>query len=69
MPIIIKHTYSTTVEISFMGDDQWAFRQKMTGTMDGISEHVCEMLIAHKFNSADVMDANTGEIIMQVERT
>ena len=69
MAVIIKHTYFTTVEISFMGDDQYTFRQRTSGSMDDIAEHVCEMFIAHKFNAADVMDADTGEIIMQVERT
>ena len=69
MAIIIKHTYSTNVEISFIGDDQYTFRQRTSGRMDDIAEHVCEMLIAHKFNAADVMDADTGEVIMQVERT
>ena len=69
MAIIIKHTHSASVEIQFMGKDGYTFRQRITGTMDDLTEHVCDMFTEHSFTSADVYDANTGEILMQLERT
>lgn len=69
MAIIIKHTYSTNVDIVFTSEDGYCFHQKVTDTMDGIAEHVCDMFIAHKFTAADVCDDNTGELLMTIERT
>lgn len=69
MAIIIKHTYSTDVDIVFTSDDGYCFHQKVTDTMDGIAEHVCDMFAAHKFTAADVCDARTGEVLMILERT
>jgi len=69
MAIIIKHTYSTEVDIVFTSEDGYCFHQKVTDTMDGIAEHVCEMFAAHRFTAADVCDARTGEVLMILERT
>ena len=69
MAIIIKHTYSTNVDIVFSSEDGYNFHQKMIGSMDDIAEHVCDMFVAHKFTAADVCDANTGEVLMILERT
>jgi len=68
MAIIIKHTHSANVEIHFMGKDGFIFRQRMIDTMDNLTEHVCDMFNEHNFTYADVYDASTGEVLMQLER-
>jgi hypothetical protein len=37
--------------------------------MDDIAEQVCEILIKHNFAYADVCSAETGEVLMVIERT
>jgi len=40
----------------------------MIDTMDNLTEHVCDMFNEHNFTYADVYDASTGEVLMQLER-
>jgi hypothetical protein len=37
--------------------------------MDDIAEQVCEVLVKHNFAYADVCSAETGEVLMVIERT
>lgn len=70
MAINIQHTYSTHVEISFLDHaHNYALKEQTCGSMDEIAEHVCEVLVKHNFNSADVIDASTGELLLIVERS
>ena len=70
MAINIQHTYATHVEISFLDNlHNYALKEQTCGSMDEIAEHACEVLVKHSFNSADVIDASTGELLLIVERT
>ena len=65
MAINIRHTYSTHVEIILDG----IFRYGATGDLDEIAEIACEYLVKHNFSIADVISAETGELLMVIERT
>lgn len=69
MAINIKHTYSTHVEIIFYSNEGLTLRCRDCGTMDDIAEQICEILVKHNFVSADICSAETGEILMIIERT
>ncbi|MBQ2176439.1 MAG: hypothetical protein II453_15720 [Alphaproteobacteria bacterium] len=75
MAINIYHTYTTDVEILYYVSDEnedkmpYHLDERMVGTMDDIAEHVCVNLVQHKFVSADVCSAETGEVLMIIERT
>ena len=66
--ITIEHTYCTHVEIDYRSNDDY-MGEAMCADMDTIAEHVCEMLVAHNFTTADVCDANTGEVLMIITRS
>jgi len=71
MSINIHHTYSAHVEIIYYpnSDDACGLHETTVGEMDDIQEHVCEILVKHNFAGADVCSAETGEVLMIVERT
>lgn len=69
MAINIHHTYNTHVEIIFYADNGVRMRANDCGMMDDISEEVCDILVKHNFTQADVCSAETGEILMIIERT
>ena len=68
--INIKHLYTTTVEISYLSRylDQCLKETRVGEDMDEIAEHCCEVVVKHNFLSAFVTSAETGEILMEVER-
>lgn len=63
--ITIQHTYTTHTEVIFDQD----FRMSSVGTMDDIAECVCNEMMEHKFHHADVIDAETGEVLMVIDRS
>jgi len=68
--IKIEHVYTTHVYINYYHNDEpWRLDERMVDTMDAIAEHVCEMLVKHDFTSADVCDAQTGEVLMMITRS
>lgn len=75
MVINIYHTYATDVNILYYVSDKdedkvpYYLDERMIGTMDDIAEHVCINLVKHDFVSADVCSAETGEVLMIIERT
>ena len=69
MAINIRHTYSTHVEITYYSDYSYNLRCRDCGQMDDIAEEVSEIVIKHNFAYADVCSAETGEVLMVVERT
>ena len=75
MAINIYHTYTADVEILYYVSDKdedkvpYHLDEQMVGTMDDIAEHVCITLVKHNFVSADVCSAETGEVLMIIERT
>ena len=69
MAINIQHTYCTHVEIMYTATHGAYLREATVGSMDEIQEHVCEVLIKHNFTHADVCSAETGEVLMIVDRT
>jgi hypothetical protein len=71
MAINIRHTYSTHVEIIFYpyDDSDCSLHENTCGNMDDIAEHCCEILVKHNFAGADVCSAETGEVLMVIERT
>ena len=69
MAINVRHTYSTHVEITFYADEGFTMRCNDCGQMDDIAERVCEVLVKHNFDYADICSAATGEVLMVIERT
>ena len=69
MAINIRHTYSTHVEVCYYTDGGYTLRCRDCGQMDDIAEQVCEILVKHNFSYADICSAETGEVLMVVERT
>jgi hypothetical protein len=69
MAINVHHTYSTHVSIIFYSTEGIALHCDDCGTMDDISEQASEILIKHNFDYADVCSAETGELLMIIERT
>ncbi len=69
MAINIRHTYSTHVEICYYTEGGYTLHCRICGQMDDIAEQVCEVLVKHNFAYADVCSAETGEVLMIIERT
>ena len=69
MAINIQHTYTTEVEIYYYGEDGFTCNGRDTGSMDTISERVCEVLIKHNFSRAEVCSAHTLDALMIIERS
>jgi len=70
MAINIQHTHTCGVEITYRtAESNSEFRRCSCGTMDEIAKKVTNDLISHSFDSADVCDIETGEILMIITRT
>lgn len=69
MSLHIRHTYCTHVVIYYDRDDYEDLSERLCDNMDDIAEYVCERLIKHNFSRADICSAETGEVLMVVERT
>ena len=69
MAIKIHHTYSTNVEIHYYTDNGCTLRCGDCDNMDSIAERVCEIMVKHNFDYANIISADTGEILMIIERT
>ena len=67
--ITVQHTYCTHVEIIYTANDGAGLHETTVGNMDEIMEHVCDVLVHHAFVHADVCSAETGEILMIVDRS
>jgi len=66
MAINIRRTYTTPVEISYNA----IMSQRIDDlNLDEIADVVTAHMIAHNFDWADVCSANTGEVLMTIERT
>ena len=62
--ITIQHVYTTNTTILFDHD----FCVSLCDTMDDVSEFACDKMVEHNFHHADVIDAETGEVLMIIER-
>lgn len=69
MAINIRHTYNTHVEICYYSDTGYTLRCRSCGQMDDIAEEVTEIVVRHNFEYADVCSAETGGVLMVIERT
>lgn len=69
MAIIIKHIYSTNVEIHYYTDNGQVLFCSDCGQMDDIAEEVSEIIVKHNFKYANVCSAETGKVLMIIERT
>ena len=69
MAINIHHTYNTDVNITFYADNGVRMHTNDCGMMDDIAVQVCEVLVKHNFTHADICSAETGEVLMIIERT
>lgn len=68
--INIQHVYTAFVEVIYLDKvTNCGLHESTCGTMDDIAEHVCDVLVKHNFTSADICDANTGELLMVIERS
>ena len=68
--ITIKHVYCTPTQIEYTDNTKEVrMIEYYTESMDNIAEHVCDMLVKHNFYSADVLDRNTGEMLIIIDRT
>lgn len=69
MAINIRHTYNTTVEIYYYDEDGFTCNSRDNGSIDDISERVCEVLVKHNFSRAEVCSAETLDALMIIERS
>ena len=69
MAITIQHTYSTSVRICYYSKEGTTFFQNDSGTLDDITERTIDMIVKYNFIYVDVCDAETGEVLMIIERT
>lgn len=65
MAFNIQHTYCTHVNVEYDNE----FNVHACGSMDEIQEDVMLSMVRHEFTHADVCDANTGEVLMIIDRT
>ena len=68
MAINTYYVYTTHVTCRFFTDEGEILRCDDCGSMDDIHQRVCEILVKHNFNSADVYSQETGEVLMVIER-
>lgn len=69
MAINIQHFYTTEVDIHYYSEDGYALCRRDYGDMDSIAEQVCEVLVKHNFSHADVCSTETGEVLINLERS
>jgi len=70
MAINIRHTYHTAVEVDYYGENGFICRSHDDGSIDAISERVCEVLVKHNFSRAEVVcSADTNKLLMKIERS
>ena len=69
MAINIQHTYTTRVDIHYYDKDGYTLCEHSCNDMDSIAERVCNVLVKHNFFYADVCSAETGEVLMIIERS
>ena len=69
MAINTYYVYTTHVTCRFFTNDGEVLRCDDCGTLDDIHDRVCEILVKHNFTDADVCSAETGEVLMVVQRT
>ena len=69
MAINTYYIYTTHVTCRFFTTDGEILHCDDCGTLDDIHERVCEILVKHNFTDADVCSAETGEVLMVVQRT
>ena len=69
MTINIKHTYVVNVDIHYYSENGYTLRCRDCGDMDSITERVCEILVKHNFSYSDVCLMDTGEVLMEIERS
>ena len=63
----ISYTYSAHVTVLFYSEKEGlTLRCNDCGTLDDVRERTQEIMLNHFFNAADVCDANTGEVLMQM---
>ena len=68
--ITIQHTYADNVIITYLDrTNNYALKEERVDNMDDLTEHICDVLIQHGFNCADVCSASTGEVLMIIKRT
>lgn len=70
MALYINHVYTTTARVNYYRNNKLLdINDTVCSTMDGIAEHMCEVLNRNHCESADAFDVNTGEVIIKIERT
>ena len=68
--IKIEHVYCTRVYIIYYyNGEPYTYDNTLIGTIDKLTELVCEVLIKNMFNAADICDAETGEILTHITRS
>lgn len=69
--INIQHTYCTKVNITYLcihGAQIDLVEEQMRADMDSIAEHICAMLFHHNFTHACASDADTGEVVLIIDK-
>lgn len=69
MAINTYYIYTTNVICRFFTAEGEILRCNDCGTMDDIHERMCKIIVKHNFTSADACSAETGEVLMVIERT
>lgn len=69
MALNTSYPYTTCVICDFYTEDGISLRCNDCGSLDDIHGKICEILIKHNFDYVDVCSADTGEVLMIVQRT
>lgn len=70
MAINIYHSHSDVAEITYYGVMKGSgLVETLSGTMDELAEHMCDVMVKHNFVLADACSVDTGEILLIVTRS
>ena len=69
MAINIYHSHSDMVKITYYGVMKCNLVETLSGTMDELAEHMCDVMVKHNFVLADACSVDTGEMLLIVTRS
>lgn len=70
MALEISHVYADVAKITYYGAMKCnGLVETLSGTMDELAEHMCDIMVKHNFVLADACSVDTGEILLIVKRS
>ena len=67
--ITIEHCMNIHVDCIFISDEGVTMHYRDNGTMDEVTERICENMVKHNFVCAEARDTCTNQILVSVERS